>query len=391
MKLVYSFPVLLLLLYGVCFGQGVILKGRVTYKGTGMDKIQLSLDPPADNMGKRFLNEQKTQISDKGGYFTFELSNELEQVAGATIRVFIFLGSRRKSPIDIHISKPYVMCVDDRVIFENSLGVPFLKFTFDRSDKIQELPVIELCREGRNKIIRKYEAGVAEAIKVLKDTINQDEKTNDPELFPQELDSSKKKLNNQYVTVSSEETIRTLNIKVDSLQQILNFIYDKPSDSLPVLGTINKIDSLENLIQRCKEDLIKCQQKQNHNTASSSLDNIANKLNLISRDTIHFEVNNSMLTDISKKILDSLLIKTKDSSIIAISAHTDEDGSAEFNFQLSVARGNAIKLYFINKGVDFRRINVSAMSKNSLLNNGGTSRDKLINRRAEIIIYNPQY
>jgi len=67
-----------------------------------------------------------------------------------------------------------------------------------------------------------------------------------------------------------------------------------------------------------------------------------------------FELNRSTIDQNQLHILDSVYSRTTEILIekILISGHTDDTGSNDYNNKLSLSRANAIKEYFLEKGID---------------------------------------
>lgn len=71
---------------------------------------------------------------------------------------------------------------------------------------------------------------------------------------------------------------------------------------------------------------------------------------------------------------------------IAISGHTDNTGPAAANELLSLKRANAVKTFFLQKGIAENRMQVSAVADNDPLIDGKTPAAKAQNRRVEVRI-----
>jgi outer membrane protein OmpA-like peptidoglycan-associated protein len=72
--------------------------------------------------------------------------------------------------------------------------------------------------------------------------------------------------------------------------------------------------------------------------------------------------------------------------MISISGHTDKTGSPAANSLLSLKRANAVKMFFVRKGVNEKRMELTAVASEDPLVKGDTKNAKTQNRRVEIRI-----
>lgn len=99
-----------------------------------------------------------------------------------------------------------------------------------------------------------------------------------------------------------------------------------------------------------------------------------------------FKVNSDELTEPSKVILlktASVLKKFPDAHI-EIQAHTDSDGSAEYNHKLSARRAESVKAFFIKDGIDAARLTAVGYGEDQPVANNATVEGKAKNRRVEL-------
>lgn len=71
---------------------------------------------------------------------------------------------------------------------------------------------------------------------------------------------------------------------------------------------------------------------------------------------------------------------------ISIEGHTDGDGSAKYNKKLSQKRADAVKKYFVDKGVDAGRLESVGHGEDKPLAENDTDEGKEKNRRVEFLI-----
>jgi outer membrane protein OmpA-like peptidoglycan-associated protein len=106
-------------------------------------------------------------------------------------------------------------------------------------------------------------------------------------------------------------------------------------------------------------------------------------------DKIQFEVNKSLLTYNSTKILDvvvTLLKKHPEIKKLAIGGHTDATGDADKNMKLSQERADAVKAYLVKKGIAATRLESKGYGQTKLLSDEETQEAHYLNRRVEFKI-----
>ncbi len=82
-------------------------------------------------------------------------------------------------------------------------------------------------------------------------------------------------------------------------------------------------------------------------------------------DTVLFTVDKSDLRPDALEVLNSQLKWLEDKKFlpITIQGHADEQGTREYNLALGARRANAVKTYFLAKGVEEGRINIVTYGK----------------------------
>ncbi len=101
---------------------------------------------------------------------------------------------------------------------------------------------------------------------------------------------------------------------------------------------------------------------------------------------IQFEYNSYELTESSNDELESLaqLLFINPSLRIELSAHTDDQGSDQYNDRLSSLRGKAVQAWLIERGVDPSRMEAVGYGKRKPLVANDSEANRAINRRVEI-------
>lgn len=103
-------------------------------------------------------------------------------------------------------------------------------------------------------------------------------------------------------------------------------------------------------------------------------------------DPIYFDVNKATIKPESYTVLDhvlELIAKYENIEIIAINAHTDSDGSIEYNLGLSRRRAQSVKDYLINKGIDPKMIRSAGFGESQPKVANTSKENKAKNRRVE--------
>lgn len=107
-------------------------------------------------------------------------------------------------------------------------------------------------------------------------------------------------------------------------------------------------------------------------------------------DDVHFEFDQSSLTDHAQSILDNAaktvngLTEKFPSLKVDISGHADATGTDGYNQALSERRANAVKQYLIRKGVEAGRVSTYAYGESKPVATNDSEEGRAQNRRAEI-------
>lgn len=105
-----------------------------------------------------------------------------------------------------------------------------------------------------------------------------------------------------------------------------------------------------------------------------------------SLEGVVFKVNSADLTDGAKAVLlkTAEILKQNKSVDIDIQAHTDSDGSSEFNKILSLKRSRSVKDFLISQGVDAEKMSTEGFGEEQPVASNATAEGKAQNRRVEI-------
>ena len=100
---------------------------------------------------------------------------------------------------------------------------------------------------------------------------------------------------------------------------------------------------------------------------------------------INFKTNSANLTKKSYDVLDNAVQVLTDypDTRIEISGHTDNVGKDEYNKELSQKRADAVKEYFVNKGIRTERLTAIGYGPEKPIADNKTKAGKAKNRRTE--------
>ncbi len=109
---------------------------------------------------------------------------------------------------------------------------------------------------------------------------------------------------------------------------------------------------------------------------------------LLSKDKIHFKTGKAEIKQISYALLDNLYSVSKKCSkaTISIEGHTDSVGSDIDNQALSEKRAEAVKDYFIKKGMDAKKLIAVGHGETKPIGDNFVEKGRAENRRIEFII-----
>ncbi len=107
---------------------------------------------------------------------------------------------------------------------------------------------------------------------------------------------------------------------------------------------------------------------------------------------VNFETNSSRLTEDAKRILDEVAeeLKQYPTVRIEIQAHTDSDGSAQYNQWLSERRAQSVMDYLVKKGISSRRLVPMGYGETKPIADNSTEEGKALNRRVEFVVLSAQ-
>ena len=103
-------------------------------------------------------------------------------------------------------------------------------------------------------------------------------------------------------------------------------------------------------------------------------------------ENIQFEFNSSVLRTSAYPGLDKISaeLKANSGSRILLEGHASEEGTEEYNMQLSKDRANSVKTYLVNSGVPAKRISTKGYGETRPIASNATEEGRSQNRRVEI-------
>ena len=105
-------------------------------------------------------------------------------------------------------------------------------------------------------------------------------------------------------------------------------------------------------------------------------------------NNVNFETGKSTLNKICKSNIDLLVqfLKENNSVKIILYGHTDNQGGAKYNLNLSIQRTKAVKDYICSKGINYDRVKYKGFGEKKPLQPNTTNQNKALNRRVEFMI-----
>lgn len=116
------------------------------------------------------------------------------------------------------------------------------------------------------------------------------------------------------------------------------------------------------------------------------------RFSLVEEASIYFDFAKAEIRQEHKPILDRMTRSFQNNTgvILNIAAHTDAIGNDENNQSLSQRRADAVKTYFINKGIPAPSIRIAGFGERIPITENNTEQGRQQNRRATIEVLRPQ-
>lgn len=106
-----------------------------------------------------------------------------------------------------------------------------------------------------------------------------------------------------------------------------------------------------------------------------------------SANALLFEYNSSVLRTSAYPVLDQLSadLRSKIVTKVQLEGHASEEGTTEYNLQLSKDRANAVKTYLVNSGVAASKIVTKGFGETRPVASNATEEGRQLNRRVEMV------
>ncbi len=112
--------------------------------------------------------------------------------------------------------------------------------------------------------------------------------------------------------------------------------------------------------------------------------------NITVEDTITFATNSSVIQQSSEPLLNQglALLTIRPAMTITIVGHTDSRGTDATNLQLSQARAEAVKQWYVDRGIDANRLSALGRGASEPIASNDTADGRRLNRRIQFFLEN---
>ena len=107
------------------------------------------------------------------------------------------------------------------------------------------------------------------------------------------------------------------------------------------------------------------------------------------KDAVYFDTNSDVIQARSFALLDQVAAVLKNHveiSKLRVEGHTDSQGKADYNLELSQRRASSVRAYLINKGISAERLDAVGFGLTKPIASNATARGRDRNRRVEFVI-----
>lgn len=153
----------------------------------------------------------------------------------------------------------------------------------------------------------------------------------------------------------------------------------------PVASNESNADSLAALRARQRADSIAAAERAAREAAAAADRRSAGEAAAVLSQKVYFDYDRDNLRDDARATLDAKvpILVANPSVTLAITGHTDERGTAEYNLALGQRRAAQVKRYLTSKGVEDARISTQSMGDSQPAVQGSDESAYQQNRRAE--------
>ncbi len=119
-----------------------------------------------------------------------------------------------------------------------------------------------------------------------------------------------------------------------------------------------------------------------------SVERVGDNINLIMPGNITFATNSSDINASFYSVLDSvaLVIEEYDKTLVVVAGHTDSDGGAAFNENLSERRAQSVSGYLVSQSILTDRLETIGFGERQPIAGNDSAAGKQLNRRVEITL-----
>ena len=119
-----------------------------------------------------------------------------------------------------------------------------------------------------------------------------------------------------------------------------------------------------------------------------SVERVGDNINLIMPGNITFATNSSDINASFYSVLDSvaLVIEEYDKTFVVVAGHTDSDGGAAFNENLSERRAQSVSGYLVSQSILTDRLETIGFGERQPIAGNDSAAGKQLNRRVEITL-----
>lgn len=107
------------------------------------------------------------------------------------------------------------------------------------------------------------------------------------------------------------------------------------------------------------------------------------------KDKVQFQVNSATILQVSYSLLDDVarvMTQNPQIELVQVEGHTDAQGAATYNRQLSQQRAESVVKYLIDQGVDAKRLVAKGFGPDKPIGDNNTDEGREQNRRVEFNI-----
>jgi len=119
-----------------------------------------------------------------------------------------------------------------------------------------------------------------------------------------------------------------------------------------------------------------------------SVERVGDNINLIMPGNITFATNSADINASFYSVLDSvaLVLKEYDKTLVVVAGHTDSDGAAAFNEELSERRAQSVSGYLVSQSILPVRLETVGFGERQPIADNHSAAGKQLNRRVEITL-----